>query len=55
MAEYQQAQDQLGSALARLIAVAEAYPTLTATQSFRDLQAQLEAKIALARHLRSQK
>jgi LemA protein len=41
-AEYQRAQDQLGSALSRLLVVAEAYPTLTATQSFRDLQAQLE-------------
>jgi LemA protein len=42
MAEYQQAQDQLGGALSRLLVVAEAYPQLTATQSFRDLQAQLE-------------
>ncbi|HVV84418.1 MAG TPA: LemA family protein [Kofleriaceae bacterium] len=41
-AEYQQAQDQLGGALGRLLVVAEAYPTLTATQGFRDLQAQLE-------------
>jgi len=40
--EYQQAQDQLGSALSRLLVVAEQYPTLTATQGFRDLQAQLE-------------
>ena len=40
--QYQQAQDQLGGALSRLIAVAEAYPNLTATQNFRDLQAQLE-------------
>ena len=40
--KYQAAQDQLGSALSRLLVVAEAYPTLTATQSFRDLQAQLE-------------
>ncbi len=39
---YQQAQDQLGAALGRLIAVSEAYPALTATQNFRDLQAQLE-------------
>jgi LemA protein len=39
---YQQAQDQLGAALGRLIAVSEAYPNLTATQNFRDLQAQLE-------------
>jgi len=40
--EYQRAQDQLGGALSRLLVVAEAYPTLTATQGFRDLQAQLE-------------
>ena len=40
--QYQQAQDQLGSALSRLLVVAEAYPNLTATQGFRDLQAQLE-------------
>jgi LemA protein len=39
---YQRAQDQLGGALSRLLVVAEAYPTLTATQNFRDLQAQLE-------------
>jgi len=40
--QYQQAQEQLGSALSRLLVVAEAYPNLTATQNFRDLQAQLE-------------
>ncbi|MEO8700851.1 MAG: LemA family protein [Kofleriaceae bacterium] len=40
--QYQQAQDQLGGALSRLLVVSEAYPTLTATQNFRDLQAQLE-------------
>jgi LemA protein len=39
---HQEAQDQLGGALSRLLVVAEAYPTLTATQGFRDLQAQLE-------------
>jgi LemA protein len=39
---YQQTQDQLGGALSRLLVVAEAYPNLTATQGFRDLQAQLE-------------
>jgi LemA protein len=39
---YQQAQDQLGGALSRLLVVSEAYPTLTATAGFRDLQAQLE-------------
>ncbi|HEX2686355.1 MAG TPA: LemA family protein [Kofleriaceae bacterium] len=40
--QYQQAQDQLGGTLSRLLVVAEAYPSLTATQNFRDLQAQLE-------------
>jgi LemA protein len=39
---YQAAQDQLGGALSRLLVVAEQYPQLTATQGFRDLQAQLE-------------
>ena len=39
---HQQAQDALGGALSRLLVVAEAYPNLTATQAFRDLQAQLE-------------
>lgn len=50
--QYQQAQDLLGSALSRLLVVSEAYPTLTATQNFRDLQAQLEGtenRIAVAR------
>jgi LemA protein len=40
--KYQQAQDQLGGALSRLLVVAEAYPQITATAAFRDLQAQLE-------------
>jgi LemA protein len=40
--QFEQAQDQLGAALARLLVVSERYPTLTATASFRDLQAQLE-------------
>jgi LemA protein len=40
--QFQQAQEQLGGALSRLLVVAEAYPNLTATQNFRDLQAQLE-------------
>jgi LemA protein len=40
--QYQQTQEQLGAALSRLLVVAEAYPNLTATQNFRDLQAQLE-------------
>src|SRR4051812_43542963 len=42
LAEYEQAQNQLSSALSRLLVVAERYPQLTATQGFRDLQAQLE-------------
>ncbi len=36
------AQGQLGGALSRLLVSVEAYPTLTATQGFRDLQSQLE-------------
>jgi LemA protein len=40
--EFQQAQDSLSSALSRLLVVVEAYPELKATQTFRDLQVQLE-------------
>jgi LemA protein len=50
--QFQQAQSQLGQALGRLLAVSENYPQLQATQSFRDLQAQLEGtenRIAVAR------
>jgi LemA protein len=36
------AQDQLSSALSRLLVVSERYPELKATAAFRDLQAQLE-------------
>ena len=39
---FAQAQDGLSGALGRLLAVAERYPDLKATQNFRDLQAQLE-------------
>jgi LemA protein len=42
IAQFQQAQGQLGGALSRLLVVAEQYPQLQATQNFRDLQAQLE-------------
>lgn len=42
LAEYAQAQETLGTSLSRLIAVAEQYPNLTATENFRDLQSQLE-------------
>jgi LemA protein len=41
-AKFQQAQDQLGSALSRLLVTIENYPDLKATQNFRDLQVQLE-------------
>src|SRR6266704_1332372 len=42
LAEYEQAQNQLSSALSRLLVVAEKYPELKSTQNFRDLQSQLE-------------
>jgi LemA protein len=41
-AKFQQAQDQLGGALSRLLVTVEKYPELKATQNFRDLQSQLE-------------
>ena len=40
--QFQAAQDELTSALSRLLVTVERYPELTATQAFRDLQAQLE-------------
>jgi LemA protein len=42
LAEFERAQARLGSALSRLLVVAERYPDLKATAAFRDLQAQLE-------------
>ncbi len=39
---YQEAQAALSGALGRLLAVAENYPQLRATEAFRDLQVQLE-------------
>lgn len=42
LAQFQQAQNGLGSALSRLMVVVERYPDLKANQNFRDLQAQLE-------------
>lgn len=50
--QYQAAQGQLSQALGRLMVVSERYPQLTATQNFKDLQAQLEGtenRIAVAR------
>lgn len=41
-AQFQKAQDELSSALSRLLVVVERYPELRATEAFRDLQAQLE-------------
>lgn len=52
LAAYIAAQQGLGSALGRLMVVAENYPDLKASQSFRDLQVQLEGtenRIAVAR------
>jgi len=39
---FQAAQDQLGGALGRLLAVSERYPDLKSTTAFRDLMSQLE-------------
>ncbi len=41
-AQFQQAQDQLSSALSRLMVVVERYPELRAVQGFQDLMVQLE-------------
>ena len=52
LAQFDQAEGQLTSALSRLMVVVEKYPDLTATENFRDLQAQLEGtenRIAVAR------
>lgn len=52
LAQFQQAQSGLSSALSRLLVVAENYPQLKADGAFRDLQAQLEGtenRIAVAR------
>lgn len=42
LAQFQQAQGGLSSALSRLMVVVERYPDLKANQNFRDLQHQLE-------------
>jgi LemA protein len=52
LAAYQAAQNQVGSALSRLLVVAEKYPDLKANGNFSTLQAQLEGtenRIAVAR------
>lgn len=51
-AQFQQAQQQLGSALQRLMVVVERYPELRSSQNFLTLQSQLEGtenRIAVAR------
>jgi LemA protein len=53
MQKFQQAQDQLGGALSRLLVSVERYPDLKANQNFLELQAQLEGtenRIAVARN-----
>ena len=40
--KFQKAQNELGGALQRLLAIAENYPELKANENFRDLQSQLE-------------
>jgi LemA protein len=42
IAQFQQAQDGVSSALSRLLVTVERYPDLKANQNFLDLQAQLE-------------
>ena len=52
LAAYQNAQNEVGSALGRLMAIGEAYPELKASNNFMELQAQLEGtenRIAVAR------
>lgn len=53
LAQYQQAQNGVSSALSRLLLTVEAYPDLKANQNFLDLQAQLEGtenRITVARN-----
>jgi LemA protein len=52
IAAFQNAQSQVSSSLSRLLVVAENYPQLTATESFKGLQTQLEGtenRIAVSR------
>lgn len=42
LAQWADAQQQVNSALGRLIAISESYPNLKANENFRDLQVQLE-------------
>ena len=52
LAEFSKKQEALSGSLGRLLATVERYPSLTATENFRDLQSQLEGtenRIALER------
>jgi LemA protein len=52
LAQFQNAQNQLGGALSRLLVVSERYPDLQANSNFRDLQAEIEGtenRIAVSR------
>lgn len=52
LAQFQQNQDALSSALSRLMVIVEKYPDLKANESFRELQSQLEGtenRITVAR------
>ena len=52
LAAYQQAQQQLGSSLSRLLVTVEKYPDIKSTAAFQQLQAQIEGtenRIAVAR------
>jgi len=51
--QFEQAQNQLGGALSRLLVVVEKYPDLKGNEAFRDLMAQLEGtenRISVARN-----
>jgi LemA protein len=51
--KFQAAQGQLGSALSRLMAVSERYPSLKANEGFKDLRVQLEGtenRVTVARN-----
>ena len=53
LAEYQEAQGAVTSALGKLLAISESYPDLKANQNFLELQAQLEGtenRITVARN-----
>lgn len=52
IAAYAKAQREIGAGIGRLMAVAEAYPELKASDSFRDLQSQIEGQERRIAHAR---